>query len=139
MPPASEGDESSIGLARGERLFTLYMAAGGALCMRPTVWRKMMTALHPDRGGDVGVFQHVAALKQRLDAGERVELACPSSVYLPLAAEGTSPAAADILYHKLRVELQEAAAAIGSTALSMMSMMKETQSDGSFELGGEMM
>lgn len=80
-------------MARGLRLFALYVAAGGALCMRGVVWRKIMPALHPDRhacacscacsctrhihiciprgrGGDVRVFQHVNALKRQLDAGE---------------------------------------------------------------------
>ena len=36
-------------MARGLRLFALYVAAGGALCMRGVVWRKIMPALHPDR------------------------------------------------------------------------------------------
>lgn len=36
-------------MARGLRLFALYVAAGGALCMRGVVWRKIIPALHPDR------------------------------------------------------------------------------------------
>ena len=36
-------------MARGLRLFGLYVAAGGGLCMRGVVWRKIMPALHPDR------------------------------------------------------------------------------------------
>lgn len=48
-------EESSYRLAlnRGLNLFTLYIAAGGALCMRSMVWRKLMPALHPDKGGHV--------------------------------------------------------------------------------------
>jgi len=60
--------------ARGLRLFSLYVAAGGALCMQQTVWRRIMPSLHPDRGGDVDVFQQIGALKRQLDAGETIEI-----------------------------------------------------------------
>jgi hypothetical protein len=43
---ASEQAEYDEALARGVRLFSLYVAAGGALCMRNVVWRRLMPALH---------------------------------------------------------------------------------------------
>lgn len=47
---AAEGmAEYERALARGLRLFSLYVAAGGALCMRHAVWRKLMPALHRAR------------------------------------------------------------------------------------------
>ena len=47
---AAEAAEAARRLmARGLRLFGLYVAAGGGLCMRGVVWRKIMPALHPDR------------------------------------------------------------------------------------------
>ena len=55
---------------RGLRLFGLYLTAGGALCLRETVWRRLVMALHPDRGGNVDTFQLVSELKRQLDAGE---------------------------------------------------------------------
>lgn len=62
-------------LKRGLRLFSVYIAAGGGLCMRPVIWRKLMPLLHPDRGGDVQVFQRVNELKRFVDAGEELKLA----------------------------------------------------------------
>jgi len=46
------------------------LTAGGALCLRETVWRRLVMALHPDRGGNVDTFQLVSELKRQLDAGE---------------------------------------------------------------------
>jgi len=43
--------------------------------MRPVIWRKLMPLLHPDRGGDVQVFQRVNELKRFVDAGEELKLA----------------------------------------------------------------
>lgn len=43
---ACEDAAYSAALVRGIRLFGLYVAAGGALCMRHTVWRRLMPAIH---------------------------------------------------------------------------------------------
>ena len=78
------------------RLFALYVAAGGALCMRPAVWRKIMTALHPDRGGDVHIFQHITALKRKVDEGEEMPLA--SFLGSPRAAhEAAGASSSDVI------------------------------------------
>lgn len=61
-------------LRRGLRLFAIYVDAGGALCMRQTIWRRLMTLLHPDRGGHVMAFQQIAALKRQLDLGEAITI-----------------------------------------------------------------
>ena len=74
---AAEEEAARRAMARGLRLFALYVAAGGGLCMRQTVWRRLMPVLHPDKGGDVAVFQHVSALKRQLDAGEAATLSYP--------------------------------------------------------------
>lgn len=79
---------------RGLRLFSLYLAAGGALCMRETVWRRLVLALHPDRGGDVATFQLVGELKRLVDLGElltdsarrEMDAACLSPLDGPAAA-----------------------------------------------------
>ena len=47
--------------------------------MRQAVWRKLMVALHPDKGGDVRVFQHVSSLKRQVDAGDEVTLSHAAS------------------------------------------------------------
>lgn len=72
--PAVDDCEFNDALRRGMQLFAIYIDAGGALCMRQTVWRRIMAALHPDRGGHVRVFQQISALKQLIDAGETYEL-----------------------------------------------------------------
>lgn len=128
-------------LESGLRLFSLYLAAGGALCMRPAVWRKLMTVLHPDKGGDVRVFQHVSALKRDVDAGAEVtadtlqdyvkragchgQCSTLSRVGSPLGAAIISQCTcsqaggrshgrnADELFQKVRAELIEAARPIG--------------------------
>ena len=100
-------------LAGGLRLFALYVAAGGALCMRGAVWRKLMMVLHPDKGGDVRVFQHLTDLKMRLDSGEE---SGPADT-----AQGTSVAwtsASEELYRSVRAELHNAARPLGGQALS---------------------
>ena len=135
-PPAaapSDGTPScnEAALPTALRLFSLYVAAGGALCQRPAVWRKLMNTLHPDRGGDVAAFQHVSALKRRIDSGEVVQL--PPSVELAAQAataallteqgEGSGEAvtpilsAAEEVYSRVRAELVEAARLIGGPAL----------------------
>ena len=108
---AAEDDEGDDGdrtaaIARGLRLFSLYVAAGGALCMRPIVWRRLMPALHPDKGGDAHVFQYISELKRRVDGNEEVRL--PE---LPPLDE--HDARLDRIYTRIRSELQEAAAEIG--------------------------
>ena len=113
----AEGEEEAalyrLRLARGLRLFSLYVAAGGALCMRQTVWRKLMPALHPDKGGDTRVFQLVNELKRRLDRNEEVEL--PS--YEPLAEGDES----DGLYERIKEELRVAAAGVGEGAVEVLA------------------
>ena len=113
----AEGEEEAalyrLRLARGLRLFSLYVAAGGALCMRQTVWRKLMPALHPDKGGDTRVFQLVNELKRRLDRNEEVEL--PS--YEPLVEGDES----DGLYERIKEELRVAAAGVGEGAVEELA------------------
>jgi len=100
---------------RGLRLFSLYRAAGGALCMRQAVWRKLASALHPDRGGDVAVFQHISLLKRQLDSGELATLPPPSKD----GVDGES--IDDPLYARLRAELQEAASGLDDTAAQLVN------------------
>ena len=57
--------DDSIALESGLRLFSLYIRAGGALCMRQIIWRKLMLVLHPDRGGSVQGVQHDQSLHGR--------------------------------------------------------------------------
>jgi hypothetical protein len=121
---AARAAYSAAALTTGLRLFTLYVAAGGALCMRPAVWRKLMVVLHPDRGGDVRVFQHVSSLKARLDAGEDIGPCQPAlqSSAPGCAVEGT-PALADELYARLRAELKEVAQRVGGQALKAVEVL----------------
>ena len=92
-------------LTRGMRLFSLYVAAGGALCLRQATWRKLMPALHPDKGGHTRVFQRLSELKRRIDSGEDVALPA-----LPPIAEGEE---AEPLYERVRAELVAAAESAG--------------------------
>lgn len=118
--PASEGkvvvpkedEEYAAALRRGLRLFAVYVDAGGSLCMRPTIWRKLMVALHPDRGGNVRVFQHINALKRRLDAGETIEL-LPAAPVLAASKRSEADSEAGALEERLREELRATAAPHG--------------------------
>ncbi len=85
--------------ARALRLFSLYVDAGGSLCMQQPTWRKIVLALHPDRGGSVGAFQLVSDLKRNLDAGETIELP-------PSAREPSGHAETERLYEKIEAELR---------------------------------
>lgn len=90
-------------LARGLRLFKLYIAAGGALCMRPAIWRKLLPTFHPDKGGHTAVFQLLSDLKRRVDMNEEVEMP-----QLGIAMEDAERE--DPFYNRLRDDLQSAAA-----------------------------
>jgi hypothetical protein len=112
-------------LRMGLRLFSLYVAAGGALCMRQTVWRRLMLILHPDKGGDVAVFQTLSDLKRRLDAGERL-----TDLHLPPSAFGgggsgsgstDDGSAEEVLYSRVRAELQTAAKEVGDAAAQQLA------------------
>ena len=102
-------------LTRGLRLFSLYLAAGGALCLRPLVWRRLLPCIHPDKGGDTVVFQHLNDLKRRVDANHVVEL--------PLVpSRGTGAEGEDVngVYEKIRAELQHAAKELGDLAVARL-------------------
>ena len=119
----AQGEDStrdSRALARGMRLFRLYVAAGGALCMRPAVWRRLMVALHPDKGGDVVVFQHISSLKREVDQGQEIPDAImangstpPDGDELHDGSAGGDDQADDALYCRLRQELWDAAQSMG--------------------------
>ena len=102
----AEDAEYNAALRRVIRLFAVYVDAGGALCMRQTVWRRLMSVLHPDRGGHVRVFQMLSVLKRQLDANESI--AIPP---MPLVAgpETQVDAEADALETRLREEMRVAA------------------------------
>ena len=70
--PARERDTGEAALSRGLRLFNVYLDACGALYLRPTIWRRLVPLLHPDKGGDVAVFQRVSEMKRLVDLGEEV-------------------------------------------------------------------
>ena len=76
--------------------------------MRQAVWRKLMVALHPDKGGDVRVFQHVSALKRQLDAGELVQFDPPTATSFEGASKDP-PDETEQLIARVRAELDEAA------------------------------
>jgi hypothetical protein len=123
---AARAAHSAAALTTGLRLFALYVAAGGALCMRPAVWRKLMVVLHPDRGGDVRVFQHVSSLKARLDAGEDIGPCQPATALQSSAPGGAvvgTPSLADELYARLRAELKEVAQRVGGQALKAVEVL----------------
>lgn len=120
------GAPNPTDLTNGLRLFALYVAAGGALCMRPAVWRKLMAVLHPDKGGDVRVFQHVSSLKARLDAGEDIGPCQPATALQSSAPGGAvvgTPSLADELYARLRAELKEVAQRVGGQALKAVEVL----------------
>ena len=75
---------------------------------RQTVWRRIMPALHPDRGGDVDVFQEIAALKRQLDAGETARLPSVSVVEAGPESEWLDPDTARLIE---RIEADLAVAA----------------------------
>ena len=105
-PVAGEDLDYDAALRRGLRLFAVYVDAGGALCMRQTVWRRVMSVLHPDRGGHVRVFQLLGVLKRQLDASESVEL----PPMPPMAGTATqADIDADVLEKRLREEMRMAA------------------------------
>lgn len=101
-------------LSRALRLFAVYVAAGGALCMRQTVWRRLMPSLHPDRGGDVRVFQRVAELKRQVDAGEELDEAALTPPLAGAVLEGGDEGGKDDeaaeLIGRLREEMRRVAA-----------------------------
>lgn len=131
--------EYAAALARGLRLFSLYVAAGGAVCMRHVVWRRLMPVIHPDKGGDTRVFQLLSDLKRRIDQGETVNM--PRAVGgagrtppppSPNAAErvgdvdACAPAddhddddgrVTEALYARVRAELEAAAQGAGASAM----------------------
>ena len=115
----SEEQAYETALAHGVRLFSLYIGAGGALCLRHAVWRRLMLALHPDRGGHTRVFQVLSELKQRVDSGEEVRL--PRTVPPARAAEwGGGQSDVEMLYAKIRAELEASAAHAGELAISRL-------------------
>ena len=118
----SEEQAYETALAHGVRLFSLYMGAGGALCLRHMVWRKLMPALHPDRGGHTRVFQVLNELKQRVDSGEEAPL--PRVRTVPpargRAAEMEAGSDAEMLYAKIRAELEATAERAGELAISRL-------------------
>ena len=101
-----DDSEYCAALRRGLRLFAVYGDAGGALCMRPTVWRKLMVVLHPDRGGDARVFQLISTFKRQLDAGETLQLPL---VGPPLTGPSQADNETEALEEKLRKDLHTAA------------------------------
>ena len=108
-------------LARGVHLFKLYVAAGGALCLRHVVWRRLMPALHPDKGGNTKVFQVLSELKRRVDAGEEVSL--PQGLTAMIWEGDAVQAAEEGLYAKLRAELETAAQSAGALAMDRLQEM----------------
>ena len=96
-------EEEARALSRALRLFSLYVAAGGALCMRQPVWRRIVARLHPDRGGSVAAFQAVADLKRAVDAGD--EVALPAAVHVPC-----DDAETEALHARISEELRARAA-----------------------------
>jgi hypothetical protein len=96
---------------RGLRLFSLYLAAGGPLCMRETVWRKLVLALHPDRGGDVATFQLVGELKQLVDSEELL----PDRAHREMEAARLTPldGPAAALAARLEADIRARAVALG--------------------------
>ncbi|KAL3901940.1 MAG: hypothetical protein SGPRY_012212, partial [Prymnesium sp.] len=95
-------------LARGLRLLAVYRDAGGGLCMRHSVWRRLMGVLHPDRGGDMRAFQEVTVLKRLLDEGEAVELP-------PAPEREGPPSQADVEAEALEAKLREEMRVVGSS------------------------
>jgi hypothetical protein len=89
------------------------------------VWRRLMLILHPDKGGDVAVFQTLSDLKRRLDAGERL-----TDLHLPPSAFGgggsgsgstDDGSAEEVLYSRVRAELQTAAKEVGDAAAQQLA------------------
>jgi hypothetical protein len=62
-------------LRRAERLFLIFLGATGEFfALRRAAWRHVCAALHPDRGWDTAVWQHIAQLHQRFERAEAVPL-----------------------------------------------------------------
>ena len=70
-------------LERALRLFSIYLASGGAYCMRAATWRKITKEIHPDKGKDVHVFQLLMSLKLRVDRGDLITIPNESLGLLP--------------------------------------------------------
>ena len=107
----------ALALERALRLLSLYVAAGGALCMRRSVWRKVVQVLHPDRGGHTKVFQLVSELKGRIDAGEEV---CLQERSGGVGDDVSGEEHEDPLYARIKAELQEAAAGMRESVARMV-------------------
>ena len=105
-PPASaaaaeEAARYDAALSKGLRLFNVYLDACGALYLRPTIWRRLVPLLHPDKGGDVAVFQRVSEMKRLVDLGEEVR--CHADDVAPRGDE------VDDAIARLRAEMREGA------------------------------
>ena len=115
---ASDDDDQAeyrTQLARGLRLFKLYVAAGGALCMRHTIWRKLVPVLHPDKGGHTAVFQLLNDLKRRVDLNEQVQM--------PQVGDALEDAESDAVYERLRDEMVSAASVAGDAAVRQVESL----------------
>lgn len=111
---AEEHERRVAARRRGLRLFSVYLSSGGALCMRETVWRKIVLALHPDRGGDVQAFQLVGELKRRTDLGEDLPMGAHEEIddARKMGLEFLDHTAA-ALVHKLEADIRAKAAELG--------------------------
>ncbi|EOD13762.1 hypothetical protein EMIHUDRAFT_451890 [Emiliania huxleyi CCMP1516] len=110
-PDPAEASRRAVARATGVRLFGLYVAAGGALCMRESVWRRVVLSIHPDRGGDVTTFQLLNDWKRLLDSGE--ELPREVAGEIERASDEGLAATAVALALKIESDLRSRAAELG--------------------------